>query len=267
MKESSPAEAIKESAPAATIKDSTGKTTALVTGANKGIGYEVAAALAARGMTVLLGSRDRARGEQAAARLRAAGGDVRPIVLDVTDPATIAAAAAAIEAAPGRLDVLVNNAGVAGPVGDPPSATGPATVREVLETNVIGVLMVTNALLPLLRRSAAARIVNVSSGVGSLAHHTDPAHYMSGLPASATYPVSKTALNQLTVQYAKELRKDGILVNAAAPGACATDFTKDLPFTITRSAADGAAIIVELATLAPGGPTGGFFDDEGIVRW
>ncbi|MFC4119637.1 SDR family NAD(P)-dependent oxidoreductase [Nonomuraea zeae] len=158
--------------------------------------------------------------------------------------------------------MLVNNAG---PAGEQPSATAASTVREVLETNVVGVLMVTNALLPLLRRSAAARIVNVSSGVGSLAHHTDPAHYMSGLPASATYPVSKTALNQLTVQYAKELRGDGILVNAAAPGGCATDLTKDLPFAITRTAADGAA--VALATLAPGGPTGGFFDDDGIVRW
>ncbi|MEV0228853.1 SDR family NAD(P)-dependent oxidoreductase [Nonomuraea sp. NPDC050786] len=239
------------------------KTTALVTGANKGIGYEVAAGLAREGMTVLLGSRDRERGEDAAARLRAAGGDVRTIVLDVTDPATIEAAAAALT----RLDVLVNNAGISGPVGRPPGATPPQDLRDVFETNIIGVLMVTNAMLPLLRRSSAARIVNVSSGVGSLAHHTDPDHYMSGLPPMATYPVSKTALNALTVQYAKELRKDGILVNAAAPGACATDLTKDLPYKITRTAADGAAIIVRLATLGPDGPTGGFYDDEGTVPW
>ncbi|MEV1178026.1 SDR family NAD(P)-dependent oxidoreductase [Nonomuraea sp. NPDC049784] len=237
--------------------------TALVTGANKGIGYEVAAGLAREGMTVLLGSRDRERGAEAAARLRAAGGDVRPVVLDVTDPATIEAAAAALT----RLDVLVNNAGISGTAWVPPSATSPRTVWEVFETNVIGVLMVTNAMLPMLRRSPAARIVNVSSGVGSLAHHTDPAHYMSGLPPMATYPVSKTALNSLTVQYAKELRKDGILVNAAAPGACATDFSKDLPYKITRTAADGAAIIIRLATLGPDGPTGGFYDDEGIVPW
>ncbi|WP_433442110.1 SDR family NAD(P)-dependent oxidoreductase [Nonomuraea sp. CA-141351] len=241
----------------------TEKTTALVTGANKGIGYEVAAGLAREGMTVLLGSRDRERGEEAAARLRAADGDVRPVVLDVTDPATIEAAAAALT----RLDVLVNNAGISGTAWVPPSATSPRTVWEVFETNVIGVLMVTNAMLPLLRRSPAARIVNVSSGVGSLAHHTDPGHYMSGLPPMATYPVSKTALNSLTVQYAKELRKDGILVNAAAPGACATDFSKDLPYKITRTAADGAAIIIRLATLGPDGPTGGFYDDEGIVPW
>ncbi|MFI7612946.1 SDR family NAD(P)-dependent oxidoreductase [Nonomuraea terrae] len=237
--------------------------TALVTGANKGIGHEVAAGLAARGMSVLLGSRDRARGERAAARLRAEGGDVRPVVLDVTDPATIQAAAASLD----RLDVLVNNAGVSGPLGEPPGGTPAATLREVFETNVVGVLMVTNAVLPLLRRSPAPRVVNVSSGVGSLAHQTDPGHYMSALPASATYPVSKTALNQLTVQYARELRKDGILVNAAAPGACATDFTKDLPFPITRTAAQGAAVVIRLATLPADGPTGGFFDDDGRVPW
>lgn len=241
-------------------------TTALVTGANKGIGYAVAAGLAARGLAVVLGSRDRDRGERAAARLRAelAGKpEVRAVVLDVTDPATIAAAAASLD----RLDVLVNNAGVSGPVGLTPAVTPPEVLREVFETNVVGVLMVTNAMLPLLRRSPAARIVNVSSGVGSLRHHTDPAHYLAALPASATYPPSKTALNSLTVQYAKELRADGILVNAAAPGACATDFTKDLPFAITRTAADGAAVIVRLATLGPDGPTGGFHDDDGPVPW
>ncbi|SEG83316.1 Short-chain dehydrogenase [Nonomuraea solani] len=281
----------------------TEKTTALVTGANKGIGYEVAAGLAARGMTVLLACRDRNRGEQAATRLRTeavarprateedrlraeaadrsrateadwprvtnadrlgvTGVDVRPIVLDVTDPASIEAAIAPLT----RLDVLVNNAGVSGPTGEPPSATSAATVREVFETNVFGVLMLTNAVLPLLRRSPMARIVNVSSGVGSMAHHSDPGHYMSALPPSAVYPPSKAALNALTVQYAKELRKDGILVNAATPGACATDFTKDLPFAITRTAAQGAAIIIELATLDAGGPTGGFFDELGTVPW
>ncbi|TDD47097.1 SDR family NAD(P)-dependent oxidoreductase [Nonomuraea terrae] len=173
------------------------------------------------------------------------------------------AAAASLD----RLDVLVNNAGVSGPLGEPPSGTPAATLREVFETNVVGVLMVTNAVLPLLRRSPAPRVVNVSSGVGSLAHQTDPGHYMSGLPASATYPLSKTALNQLTVQYARELRKDGILVNPAAPGACATDFTKDLPFPITRTAAQGAAVVIRLATLPADGPTGGFFDDDGRVPW
>ncbi|GAA4922221.1 NAD(P)-dependent dehydrogenase (short-subunit alcohol dehydrogenase family) [Nonomuraea thailandensis] len=277
--------------------------TALVTGANKGIGYAVAAGLAARGMTVLLGSRDRTRGEQAAARLRAeltaarkhpeppsdahqhaetpahsrphpetpadgrlreeSAPDVRAIVLDVTDPATVEAAAASLD----RLDVLVNNAGISGPTSQAPGDTPAAIMREVLETNVIGVLMVTDAMLSLLRRSPAPRIVNVSSGVGSLHHHTDPDHYLSALPPMAAYPPSKSALNSLTVQYAKQLRKDGILVNAAAPGACATDFTKDLPYAITRTAAQGAAVIIRLATLGPGGPTGGFFDDAGPVPW
>ncbi|GAA2207037.1 hypothetical protein GCM10009850_024950 [Nonomuraea monospora] len=307
---------------------------ALVTGANKGIGYAVAAGLAARGMTVVLGCRDRDRGEQAAARLRAelsaarmgvgpsitsmpaepdaahlraepdaarlgtgpdvaslgtgpdaslgtrpgavnlptgpgvayAAGvepEVRVVVLDVTDPATIEAAAASLD----RLDVLVNNAGISGPIDLTPSRTPATTIRDVFETNVIGVLMVTNAMLPLLRKAPAPRIVNVSSGVGSLHHHTDPAHYMSALPASAAYPPSKAALNALTVQYAKELREDGILVNAAAPGACATDFTKGLPFPITRTAEEGAGVIIQLATLGPDGPTGGFFDDGGPVPW
>ncbi|WP_433509844.1 SDR family NAD(P)-dependent oxidoreductase [Nonomuraea sp. CA-143628] len=274
----------------------TASTIALVTGANKGIGFEVVAQLAARGMTVLLAARDARRGEAAAARLRAtatdrAGGtyrsgssgadrsgsggtdkavgvDIHPIVLDVTDAATIQAAAAHLSDRYGRLDVLVNNAGISGHhAGEAPSTTPPELVRQVFETNVVGVLMVTNAFLPLLRRAPAARIVNVSSGVGSLSHHTTPDHYMSGLPASAGYPPSKTALNALTIQYAKELREDGILVNAAAPGACATDFTKDLGLPITRTAADGAAVIVRLATLGPDGPTGGFFDDDGTVPW
>ncbi|MFD0477679.1 SDR family NAD(P)-dependent oxidoreductase [Nonomuraea thailandensis] len=188
---------------------------------------------------------------------------MRAIVLDVTDPATVEAAAASLD----RLDVLVNNAGISGPTSQAPGDTPAAIMREVLETNVIGVLMVTDAMLSLLRRSPAPRIVNVSSGVGSLHHHTDPDHYLSALPPMAAYPPSKSALNSLTVQYAKQLRKDGILVNAAAPGACATDFTKDLPYAITRTAAQGAAVIIRLATLGPGGPTGGFFDDAGPVPW
>ncbi|MCK2220927.1 SDR family oxidoreductase [Actinomadura sp. ATCC 31491] len=241
----------------------TDNTTALVTGANKGIGYEVAARLAELGMTVLLGSRDRERGERAAEKLRAAGGDVRCVVLDVTDPGSIERVAAALT----RLDVLVNNAGVAGPIGLEPSRTPARALREVLETNVVGVLMVTNAMLPLLRRSPAPRIVNVSSGVGSLAHHTDPGHYMAALAPSATYPVSKTALNQLTVQYAKELRGSGVLVNAVAPGPCATDLTKDLPFPVTRTAAEGAEIVVRMATLPPDGPTGGFYAESGPMPW
>jgi NAD(P)-dependent dehydrogenase (short-subunit alcohol dehydrogenase family) len=250
-------------------------TIALVTGANKGIGQAISQRLASMGMTVLMGSRDAGRGEQAAAELRAAGGDVHPIVLDVTDLASIQAAAAHIGDWPGRLDVLVNNAGISGrrpgPVpgagGRVPGSFDLTTVRAVFETNFFGVIMVTEAMLPLLRRSEAARIVNVSSGVGSLRDMTDPQHYMSTLPASGSYPTSKTALNSLTVQYAKALAADGILVNAVAPGACATDFTRGLPRPISRTAAQGADIAVRMATIGPDGPTGGFFDDNGPVPW
>jgi NAD(P)-dependent dehydrogenase (short-subunit alcohol dehydrogenase family) len=244
---------------------------ALVTGANKGIGRAIAEQLAGLGMTVLAAARDGRRGEVTAAALRAAGRDAHPITLDVTDPAAIEAAAGQIARRFGRLDVLVNNAGISGGPGgrgrQTPGAAGLDVVRAVFETNFFGVIMVTDALLPLLRRSPAARIVNVSSGTASLHHMTDPAHYMSKLPAAAAYPVSKTALNALTVQYAKALAADHILVNAVAPGACATDFTKHLPYPITRTAAQGAGIAVRLATIGPGGPTGGFFDDDGPVPW
>lgn len=137
----------------------------------------------------------------------------------------------------------------------------------MFETNVFGVIMVTEALLPLLRKSPAGRIVNVSSGTGSLHHMTNPGHYMSRLPATIAYPVTKTTLNTLTVQYAKALAADRILVNAVAPGACATDFTRNLPYPVSRTAAQGAAIAVRLATIGPDGPTGGFFDDDGPVPW
>jgi NAD(P)-dependent dehydrogenase (short-subunit alcohol dehydrogenase family) len=247
---------------------------ALVTGANKGIGRAIAERLTGLGMTVLLAARDARRGEEAAAALRPAGGAGRaggaphPITLDVTDPTTIRAAADEITRRFGRLDVLVNNAGISGGLdGQSPGAADVATVRAVFETNVFGVIMVTEAMLPLLRTSAAARIVNISSGVGSLHNMTDAEHYMSKLPAALAYPVSKSALNSLTVQYAKALAADGILVNAVTPGPCATDFTRDLPYPVTRTAAQGAEIAVRLATIGPDGPTGGFFDDDGPVPW
>jgi len=243
-------------------------TIALVTGANKGIGRAIAERLAGLGMTVLVGARDARRGEEAAAALRSAGGDAYPIIMDVTGPASIEAAAAEVAGRFGHLDVLVNNAGISGDrPGQAPGAVDLATVRAVFETNVFGVIMVTEALLPLLRRSDAARIVNVSSGVGSLRNMTDPAHYMSKLPGTAGYPVSKTALNSLTVQYAKALAGDGILVNAVAPGACETDFTRNLSYPASRTAAQGAEIAVRLATVGADGPTGGFFDDDGPVPW
>jgi NAD(P)-dependent dehydrogenase (short-subunit alcohol dehydrogenase family) len=235
---------------------------ALVTGANKGIGYAIAAGLAAGGMSVLLAARDAGRGEQAAAALR---GDVHPVVLDVTDPESARAAAEHVEARFGHLDVLVNNAGITGPRGV--AAVDADAVRAVFETNVFGVLTVTNALLPLLRRAPSARIVNLSSSVGSFGRTTDPESPFASLPPSATYPASKAALNALTVHYAKELRGTGILVNAADPGGTATDMTRAWGYRLDRSPARAATIVVRLATLGPDGPTGGFFDENGQVPW
>ncbi|MGD0603022.1 MAG: SDR family oxidoreductase [Streptosporangiaceae bacterium] len=237
-------------------------TIALVTGANKGIGYEIAAGLGALGWSVGVGARDDERREAAVAKLRAAGHDVFGVPLDVTGAASVAAAAGLIEERAGRLDVLVNNAGITGDRPQEPTVVDPATVRTVVETNVIGVIRVTNAMLPLLRRSASPRIVNMSSGVGSLTRQSDP-HGETG-PISAAYAPSKTMLNALTVQYAKELRDTNILINAACPGYTATDLNG---FRGVRTPEQGAAIAIRLATLPDGGPTGGYFEDAGMIPW
>ncbi|WP_067699260.1 SDR family oxidoreductase [Nocardia jejuensis] len=229
-------------------------TTALITGANKGIGFETARQLAARGMTVLLGARDEALGQAAADKVKAEGADAHFVQLDVTDENSIAAAAARIDSEFGRLDILINNAGITGGFdGDgKPSSTALDTLRKTYETNVFGVVAVTNALLPLLRRAESARIVNVSSEVGSLAGMTDregPMWPMTSVP----YPSSKTALNMVTVMYAKELWDTPIKVNAANPGYCATDLNGNNGF---RTAEQGAEPSVHLATLPADGPTG-----------
>jgi NAD(P)-dependent dehydrogenase (short-subunit alcohol dehydrogenase family) len=237
-------------------------TVALITGANKGIGREIAAQLAALGMTVVLGARDKGRGEEAAAAL---GVDtVHPVELDVTKPDTVRAAAEFIDARFGQLDVLVNNAGITGGPGQEPSTAQLDTVRTVFETNYFGVITVTNAMLPLLLRSPSPRIVNMSSSVGSLAEMSNPDSPLRAMPGSAAYVPSKTALNALTAQYAKELRESKVLVNAACPGYCATDLNNHSGY---RTPAQGAAIAVRLATLGADGPTGGFFNDEGSVAW
>jgi len=198
-------------------------TVALITGANKGIGYQTARLLGARGMTVLAAARDAARGQETERALRAGGADARFVQLDVTDEASVTSAAKLVEAEFGVLDILVNNAGIArGDGAGKPSETTLATLREVYETNVFGVVAVTNAMLPLLLRSPAARIVNVSSEVGSIASMTDPDGPMAGM-ASIPYPSSKSALNMVTAMYAKELRDTPVKVNAANPGYCATD--------------------------------------------
>lgn len=245
---------------------------ALITGANKGIGRATAEQLAALGVTVLVGARDPRQGEAAVAAVRAAGGDAYAVTLDVTAPTTVRAAARWVRERFGHLDVLVNNAGISGarpaaPLdvrAQVPSNADLDVVRAVFETNVFGVIAVTNAMLPLLRRSPAPRIVNLSSDAASLALSSDPDGPFAALPPVAGYGPSKTALNALTVQYAHELRKDGILVNAAAPGYCATDINDH---TGHRSAAQGAAVVVRLATLGADGPTGGFFSEDGPLPW
>ena len=245
---------------------------ALVTGANKGIGRAAAEQLAALGMTVLIGARDPRRGEEAAAAVRAAGGDAHAVTLDVTDPATVQEVAKHVEERFGHLDVLINNAGITGSgqvspadaYDQVPSTVDLDMVRAVFETNVFGVIAVTNAMLPLLRRSPAPRIVNVSSHAASLTLTSDPGGPFATLLPSAAYSPSKTALTALTVQYANELRKDGILVNAADPGFVDTDINNHSGYL---TPAQGAAIVVRLATLGADGPTGEFFSEDGPVPW
>lgn len=237
-------------------------TIALVTGANKGIGFEIAAGLGRLGWRVGVGAREERRREDAVAKLRADGADVFGVALDVTSDESIAAAARLIEEQHGRLDVLVNNAGITGGMPQDPTTVDPATVLRVVDTNVLGVIRVTNAMLPLLRRSAAPRIVNMSSSVGSLTLQTTPGAFVG--PISAAYSPSKTFLNAVTVQYAKELAETNVLINAGCPGYCATDLNG---FRGTRTAEQGAQIAIQLATLPDGGPTGGFFDDAGPVAW
>ncbi|MFD5824009.1 SDR family oxidoreductase [Lentzea sp. NPDC060358] len=236
------------------------KTIALVTGANKGIGYEIAAGLAAVGMTVGVGARDPRRGEEAVARLRANGADAFLVPLDVTDDESVAAAAKLFEERFGHLDVLVNNAAVAGQWPTAPSATTPELLEVVMDTNVKGVIRVTNALLPLLRRSARARIVNQSSHLASMALQTSPDPAYGDV--DGVYTPSKAFLNALTVQYANELT--GIKVNASCPGYVATEFND---FQGHETPANGAKIAIELATLPDDGPTGGLFDSAGTVPW
>ncbi|OKI62321.1 SDR family NAD(P)-dependent oxidoreductase [Micromonospora sp. CB01531] len=245
---------------------------ALITGANKGIGRAATERFAVLGMTVLIGARDARRGAEAAAALRAAGGDAHAVTVDVTDPATVQAAAKQVEEEFGHLDVLINNAGITGSGqvspedahDQVPSSVDLDMVRAVFETNVFGVIAVTNAMLPLLRRSPAPRIVNVSSAAGSLTLASDPAGPLAALLPSAAYTPSKAALNALTVQYANELRKDGFLVNAADPGYVDTEINNHNGYL---TPAQGAAVVVRLATLGTEGPTGGFFSEDGPMPW
>ncbi|KQY22000.1 dehydrogenase [Cellulomonas sp. Root485] len=237
------------------------KKTALVTGANKGIGYEIAAGLARLGFRVGVGARDTGRRDDAVQKLRAEGLDVFGVALDVTDDASVAAAAAQLEET-GGLDVLVNNAAITGGVPQEPSKVSADQVLRVVDTNVVGVIRVTNAMLPLLRRGESPRIVNVSSTVGSLTLQTAQAEAVG--PISGAYSPTKTYLNAVTIQYAKELAATGILVNAGCPGYVATDLNGHRG---TRTPEQGAAVFLDLATLPDGGPTGTFRDDTSAQPW
>jgi NAD(P)-dependent dehydrogenase (short-subunit alcohol dehydrogenase family) len=186
---------------------------------------------------------------------------VRLLPLDVTDLVSVMAAAEELGQDPGSLDVLVNNAGIASGL-EPASQVSLDDMRRTYETNVFGVVAVTNALLPLLRRSPAARIVNVSSGLGSLSLMSDPAFEFADLN-NAAYQSSKTALNALTVLYAKDLRSAGIKVNAVCPGYRATDLNGGLPTPGAGDPADGAKIAVQLALIGADGPSGEFLSDSG----
>lgn len=237
---------------------------ALVTGANKGIGFEIARCLGKAGLTVFLGARNVDRGQQAAAALQAQKLDVRYMELDLARPETIEASAASIAAHADRLDVLVNNAGIGGGAADGlPSVTDIGIAQRIMQTNFFGTLAVTQAMLPLLRRAPAARIVNVSSGLGSLELGGDPDWEYANFKRLG-YGASKAALNTLTVQLAYELRDTGIMVNSAAPGYTATDMNGQRG---DQTVEQGAAEAVRLALLGPGGPTGGFFSTSGSLPW
>jgi NAD(P)-dependent dehydrogenase (short-subunit alcohol dehydrogenase family) len=235
---------------------------ALITGANKGIGLEIARQLGQQGLTVLVGARDAARGEEAALGLRSEGIDARFIPIDLNDTATLGAAAKAIEADFGKLDVLVNNAGIA-PEAGAPLQSDLEVARQTFETNFFGQVAVSQALVPLLRLSEAGRVVNLSSGLGSLAVALDTSSPYYGVEAFS-YRASKSALNMFTVTLAKELQDTPIKVNAACPGYTATELNG---FSGPRTVEQAATEPVRLALLPEDGPTGGFFNEDGPLPW
>jgi NAD(P)-dependent dehydrogenase (short-subunit alcohol dehydrogenase family) len=243
--------------------EKTPKKIALVTGANKGLGFEVARQLAASGHTVLLGARNRALGEEAAARLKLEGGDVRYLAVDLDDSTTIAAAAQAIDGDFGHLDILVNNAGMAAQGDGLPSSVSLEAVERAFRVNFVGSVVVTQAMLPLLRKAPAASIVNVSSGLGSLTRSSDP-KWTHVAAKFLGYAASKAALNMLTVQLAYELRDTSIKVNSVEPGYTATDLNQHRGI---QTIPEGAAEIIRVALLPADGPTGTFTSSKGVVPW
>lgn len=243
---------------------------ALVTGANKGIGHQIAKDLVARGMTVLIGSRNPENGAVAAAAI---GAGAHAIQLDVTDAASIAAAASRISSDFGRLDVLVNNAGISHPQRGGSGFAGAMDsnnltiaaledIRTVWDTNVFGLIAVSQAMLPLLRAAPAGRIVNLGSTGGSLVWNSTPDNPHAAM--YGTYSTSKAAVHAITLAFALSLRGTAIKVNAACPGFTKTALNN---FRGTRSVEEGAREAVRLALIGADGPTGTFSDEAGPVAW
>ncbi|WP_343654197.1 SDR family oxidoreductase [Paraburkholderia caribensis] len=234
-----------------------------VYGANKGIGLEIARQLAYSGSYVIIGARDPERAEAAVNDLASQGLTAKSLRIDLNDQASIQAAAEIIRAEHGKLDILVNNAGIVDAEDGPPSAASPDAARRVMDTNFIGTLAVTQAMLPLLRQSAAARIINLSSSLGSLTLNGDPTspYYSARLIG---YNASKAALNMLTVQLAEELRDTPIVVNSVSPGYVKTDLTGHNGF---MTAEEGAALPVKYALLGEDAVSGRFVEPNGETPW
>ena len=236
---------------------------ALITGANKGIGYEVARQLGKQQCTVLIGARDAKLGEEAAAKLKKEGIDARFVALDVTNRKTIEAARTQIEKDFGHIDVLINNAGINVPGDGPPSKVDLDAANRVMQTNFLGALAVAQLMLPLVRKSAAGQIINVSSELGSITGHSDPNWKFASVKFIG-YCASKAAMNMMTAQLAAELRDTKIKVNSVNPGYTATDLNNNQgPQTIE----EGSAEIVRVALQGEGGPTGQFLETGGTIPW
>ena len=236
---------------------------ALITGANKGIGYELARQLGTEGVTVLIAARNAELGDAAAGKLKADGAHAYFIELDVTKPETIAKVAQTVRTRYGQLDILVNNAEVSDKGDGPPSTADPEAVRRVLDVNFFGVLAVTQAVLPLVRNSAAGRIVMISGGLGSLTWNADPTWPFAAFKPLG-YNGSKVILNMMTVQLAWELRDSAIKVNTVNPGYTATDMNGNRG---TQTLEEGAAEAFRQALVSDDAPTGGFFETGGVVPW
>ncbi len=238
------------------------KKVALVTGANKGLGFATAKLLGKSDYFVMIGARDEERGYEAELRLKSEMIKAEFVLLDVTDGEHISSAVARVSQEFGKLDVLVNNAGI-GIQHGPPGTMDIGDLRETMETNFFGPFAVTKAFLPLLRNAQAGRVVNVSTSLASLFSLQDPQWHLFGLDSTA-YSISKTALNSLTALFAKELRGTEIKINSVDPGYVITDLTGNKGLKTPEQA---AMLVVKYATLEKDGPTGGFFDENGSKPW